>query len=85
MGKRGVVGEFIGDAIMAWWNAPCSKRTNPNGAATIGQQAVESRVCLQGLEFPHCRGRNKFLPGSSLCPAHGQHKQAERNNMTRDT
>ena len=22
MAKRGVVGEFIGDAIMAWWNVP---------------------------------------------------------------
>ena len=22
MSKRGVVGEFIGDAIMAWWNVP---------------------------------------------------------------
>ena len=26
MGKRGVVGEFIGDAIMAWWNAPSMQK-----------------------------------------------------------
>ena len=26
MSKRGIVGEFIGDAIMAWWNVPLDER-----------------------------------------------------------
>jgi len=71
MGKRGVVGEFIGDAIMAWWNAPIDlgpKHTELALAAALDQQdrVSELREKWMNEGLPEVRVRMGLVRGTVL-------------------
>ncbi|CAE7570907.1 cya1 [Symbiodinium natans] len=62
MGKRGIVGEFIGDAIMAWWNAPIdlgARHTELALSAALDQQdrvsELREKWMSDGLPEVHVR------------------------------
>lgn len=62
MKHHGVVGEFIGDGIMAWWNVPVDlgdRHTRAGLAAALEQQRVLSELrpiwCQRGLPEVHAR------------------------------
>ncbi|CAE7710511.1 cya1 [Symbiodinium sp. CCMP2456] len=71
MSKRGVVGEFIGDAIMAWWNAPIDlgpKHTELALSAALDQQdrVSELREKWTNEGLPEVRVRMGLVRGTVL-------------------
>lgn len=71
MAKRGVVGEFIGDAIMAWWNVPINLGQEHTATALDAALAQQNRLAelretwhLQRL--PDVRVRMGLVKGNVL-------------------
>merc|ERR1719277_2476628 len=71
MSKNGIVGEFIGDAIMAWWNVPLElgdQHTVMAMDAALQQQRrlseLRQRWCAAGL--PEVRARMGLVRGQVL-------------------
>eukprot|EP00438_Fugacium_kawagutii_P020733 Skav225289 [mRNA] locus=scaffold4099:308028:308936:+ [translate_table: standard] len=71
MAKRGVVGEFIGDAIMAWWNVPLD--LGPEHTAMALDAALCQQLRLQELRdtweaksLPEVRVRMGLVRGTVL-------------------
>ena len=71
MAKHGVVGEFIGDAIMAWWNVPIDLGPEHTSmaldAALTQQQRLEDlRYLWQQRNLPDVRVRMGLVRGDVL-------------------
>lgn len=71
MAKRGVVGEFIGDAIMAWWNVPIDlgqEHTAMALDAALCQQLrlQELRDVWEAKSLPEVRVRMGLVRGTVL-------------------
>ena len=71
MAKRGVVGEFIGDAIMAWWNVPIDlghEHTAMALDAALCQQLrlQELRDVWEAKRLPEVRVRMGLVRGTVL-------------------
>ena len=71
MGKQGVVGEFIGDAIMAWWNVPIDlgpEHTAMALEAALAQQnrLAELRDTWHDKGLPDVRVRMGLVKGNVL-------------------
>jgi len=70
MRYHGVVGEFIGDAIMAWWNAPVavSRHTAQALHAALAQQALLSHLRRRWRKCgnPDVRARMGLVRGTVL-------------------
>ncbi|CAK9093292.1 Adenylate cyclase 1 (ATP pyrophosphate-lyase 1) (Adenylyl cyclase 1) [Durusdinium trenchii] len=71
MSKQGVVGEFIGDAIMAWWNVPIDlgqEHTAMALDAALAQQnrLVELRETWHLQRLPDVRVRMGLVKGNVL-------------------
>merc|ERR1719277_2543269 len=71
MSKNGIVGEFIGDAIMAWWNVPLElgdQHTVMAMDAALQQQRrlseLRQRWCA--AELPEVRARMGLVRGQVL-------------------
>jgi len=81
MKHSGVVGEFIGDAIMAWWNVPWEFEDNSHTlaalVAALEQQQrlgeLRQKWCKKGL--PEVRARMGLARGSVLAGNIGSHNR----------
>jgi adenylate cyclase len=80
MEHRGIVGEFIGDAIMAWWNAPLhlgEKHTQLAVAAALRQQErlAELREAWKESGFPQVKARMGLVRGQVMAGNIGSTKR----------
>jgi len=80
MKHDGVIGEFIGDAIMAWWNVPWELDTCHTAAGLVAAMEQQQRLselrhrwCQQGL--PEIRARMGLVRGTVLAGNIGSHNR----------